>query len=60
LIAGGESGSGLRVMQDVLAIELRKKCKAEGIGFFFKQHSAFKPVQGQLLEGVQYHESPSK
>lgn len=63
LIAGGESGvskadGGPRIMQDAWAIELRDKCKAAGVGFFFKQHSAFKPAQAPTLLGKEYHESP--
>jgi protein gp37 len=63
LIVGGESGvsradGGPRPMLDKWAIELRDKCAAEGVGFFFKQHSAFRPGQGQELEGREYHEAP--
>jgi len=46
------------VMEDAWAIELRDKCKAEGVGFFFKQHSAFRPGTDPLLQGIEYHESP--
>jgi protein gp37 len=58
LIAGGESGSGFRKMEDAWAVELKDKCAAEGVGFFFKQHSSFRPGQGEILEGREYHEAP--
>ena len=37
LIAGGESGHGHRLMQIEWARELRDRCEAEGVAFFFKQ-----------------------
>lgn len=58
LIAGGESGSGFRPMRDELALELRDICAREGVGFHFKQHSAFKPGQGAELGRKRYHEPP--
>ena len=58
LIAGGESGSGFRPMQDTWATELRDVCEQRRVGFHFKQHSAFKPGQGVELEGKLYREPP--
>lgn len=58
LIAGGESGSGFRPMDEKWAIELRDICARDGVGFQFKQHSAFRPGQGAMLCGEVYHEPP--
>jgi protein gp37 len=58
LIAGGESGSGYRPMQDDWAFELRDSCARQGVGFHFKQHSAFRPGKGIELDGQLYHEPP--
>jgi protein gp37 len=58
LIVGGESGPKFRTMEDVWATGLRDKCKAENVGFFFKQHSSFRPGQGAKLEGAEHHEGP--
>jgi protein gp37 len=58
LIAGGESGSGFRPMQDRWALELRDACEQRGVGFHFKQHSAFKPGQGVELDGKLHHGPP--
>jgi protein gp37 len=58
LIAGGESGSGFRPMREEWALELRDICAREGVGFHFKQHSAFRPGQGTELCGEVYHEPP--
>jgi protein gp37 len=64
LIAGGESGSGFRPMQDEWARELRDVCAREsakrfdGVGFHFKQHSAFRPGTGTELDGKLYHQPP--
>lgn len=58
LIAGGESGSGFRPMKDEWALELRDRCREQGVAFHFKQHSAFRPSTDPLLGGVKYHESP--
>jgi protein gp37 len=64
LIAGGESGSGFRPMQEDWAIELRDICsrksaaRPSGVGFHFKQHSAFRPGTGTELAGKQFHQPP--
>lgn len=58
LIAGGESGSGFRTMKDEWALELRDRCREQGVAFHFKQHSAFRPGTDPLLHGIKYHESP--
>jgi protein gp37 len=58
LIAGGESGSGFRAMREEWAIELRDLCAQDGVGFHFKQHSAFRPGQQPKLCGKVHHQPP--
>jgi protein gp37 len=58
LIAGGESGSKFRPMNIQWARELRDRCGADNVGFFFKQESAFRPAINPVLDGKQYHEPP--
>ncbi|MHB1209878.1 MAG: DUF5131 family protein [Acidimicrobiales bacterium] len=43
LIAGGESGHGARPMHPDWVRDLRDRCKAEGVAFFFKQWGAWAP-----------------
>jgi len=42
-IAGGESGAGARPMDPAWARDLRDRCAAEGVAFFFKQMGASWP-----------------
>lgn len=58
LVAGGESGPKFRTMYMEWARELRDRCHAQGVGFFFKQESAFRPATSPILDGKQYHELP--
>jgi len=58
LIAGGESGSGFRPMEDAWALALRDRCRKSGVAFHFKQHSAFRSGTDPLLQGIEYRESP--
>jgi protein gp37 len=58
LIAGGESGSGYRMMDDHWALELRDRCREAAVAFHFKQFSAFRPGTRPSLGGVRYQESP--
>jgi protein gp37 len=58
LIVGGESGPGYRHMDRNWARQLRDQAKAAGVAFFFKQSAAFRPGQGDLLDGRQWHEFP--
>jgi protein gp37 len=59
LIVGGESGPGYRPMDRNWARQLRDMAKARGVAFFFKQSSAFRPGQGDLLDGRRWHEFPA-
>ena len=43
VIAGGESGPGARPMHIDWAREIRDRCAAQGVAFFFKQWGGFRP-----------------
>ena len=58
LIVGGESGSGHRDMEHTWARQLRDLAKSHGVAFFFKQSSAPKSGDGDLLDGRQWQEFP--
>jgi len=60
LIAGGESGPGHRPMKAEWARELRARCRAEGVAFFFKQWGGHRPKSGgRLLDGRTWDEMPT-
>jgi protein gp37 len=60
VIAGGESGPGARPMHPTWAKDLRDRCVADDVAFFFKQWGAWKPersvsavpvsIDGELLD----------
>lgn len=59
LIAGGESGAGHRRIDPAWAIELRDRCQAEGVAFFFKQWGGHRPKSGgRELDGRTWDETP--
>jgi len=58
LIAGGESGDNFRDMDRAWAAELREKCEAAGVAFFFKQASGFKSGMHEDLLGQIHHNWP--
>jgi protein gp37 len=58
LIAGGESGDNYRRMQKIWAQELKDKCEAANIPFFFKQGSAFQSGRHEDLLGRVYKSWP--
>jgi len=59
VIVGGESGPGARPMKQQWAIEIRDKCFAAGIPFFFKQWGGVnKKRNGRSLEGRKYNQMP--
>jgi protein gp37 len=59
LIGGGESGAGFRPVDPQWALELRDRCAADGIAFFWKQWGGFTPKGGgRLLEGRTWDEYP--
>lgn len=59
LICGGESGPGHRAMDHRWAREIRDKCAAAGVAFFFKQSSGARPGTGTLLDGVEIKNWPT-
>lgn len=59
LIAGGESGVGHRPIKVEWVEELRDRCLAEGIAFFFKQWGGrTSKTGGRLLEEREWNEMP--
>jgi protein gp37 len=59
LIAGGESGVGHRPIKAAWVEELRDRCLAEGIAFFFKQWGGrTSKTGGRLLEEREWNEMP--
>jgi protein gp37 len=60
VIAGGESGSGYRVMEDDWARLLRDECRKTNTAFFFKQHSAARPGLEPYLDGCLYQALPGE
>jgi len=59
VIVGGESGRGARKMNEEWVLEIREKCLAANVPFFFKQWGGVnKKAAGRLLEGKVYDESP--
>ena len=60
VIAGGESGSGHRVVQREWITELRDTCIAENVAFFFKQWGGQTPkAGGRLLDGRTWDQMPT-
>jgi protein gp37 len=59
LIAGGESGPGHRRVDEAWILELRDRCNAEGVAFFFKQWGGHRPKSnGRELAGRTWDEFP--
>jgi protein gp37 len=59
VIVGGESGPNFRPMRAEWATDLRDRCAASGIPFFFKQWGGRTPKSGgRLLEGRTWNEMP--
>lgn len=61
LIGGGESGAGHRPCDPTWARELRDKCVAADVAFFWKQWGGHTPkVGGRMLDGVEWNEYPAE
>ena len=59
LIAGGESGPRHRPAREEWVVELRDRCVAEGVAFFFKQWGGLRSKSGgRLLQGRTWDEMP--
>ncbi len=60
VIVGGESGPGARPMHEEWVTEIRDRCVARSIPFFFKQWGGVnKKKTGRTLEGQTWDELPS-
>ena len=60
VIAGGESGPGARPMHIEWAREIRDRCAAQGVPFFFKQWGGIRPKSGgRDLDGREWNEFPT-
>jgi len=60
LIAGGESGSHHRRVRKEWITDLRDRCAAEGVAFFFKQWGGPRPKSGgRDLDGQTWDEFPA-
>lgn len=60
VIVGGESGPGFRPMDPAWVLELKEKCRASAVPFFFKQWGGIRPTSGgRELEGRTWEELPS-
>ncbi|HEV3002569.1 MAG TPA: phage Gp37/Gp68 family protein [Solirubrobacteraceae bacterium] len=60
LIAGGESGPKHRRIDPAWVRDLRDRCTAEGVAFFFKQWGGRRPKSGgRLLDGRSWDEFPA-
>jgi protein gp37 len=59
VIAGGESGHRSRPMREGWLLDLRDRCTAQGVSFFFKQWGGRTPkAGGRRLEGREWSELP--
>ena len=59
VIAGGESGPGARPIKEDWVIDIKERCLAVGVPFFFKQWGGFnKKRNGRLLQGCTWDEMP--
>ncbi len=60
LIAGGESGPRHRRIDPDWAVELRDRCEAQGVAFFFKQWGGSRPKSGgRELAGRHWDDMPT-
>ncbi|MFZ0428755.1 MAG: phage Gp37/Gp68 family protein [Acidobacteriota bacterium] len=60
VIVGGESGPGARPLDPKWVTEIRDRCTASGVPFFFKQWGGVnKKKTGRLLEGRTWDEVPA-
>lgn len=60
VIVGGESGPGARPMREEWVVEVRDRCRAAGVPFFFKQWGGVnKKKTGRELQGRTWDEMPA-
>jgi protein gp37 len=61
LIAGGESGPRHRPVKEEWLLELRDRCQAEGVAYFFKQWGGPRSKSGgRTLQGRTWDEMPKR
>ncbi len=61
VILGGESGPGARPLSKEWVTQIRDKCVASGLPFFFKQWGGVnKKRAGRMLEGRVWDQMPSQ
>jgi len=60
VILGGESGPHRRPFDKLWAVTVSAQCYRAGVPMFFKQGSALRPGQDDLLDGRQIHEWPMR
>ena len=59
-IVGGESGPGARPMKEGWVLEIRDRCQAASVPFFFKQWGGVRKKQaGRTLDGRTWDEMPA-
>ena len=59
VIVGGESGPRARPMREEWAIQIRDRCKEDGVAFFFKQWGGVRPKSGgRSLHGREWNQYP--
>jgi protein gp37 len=58
MIVGGESGPGHRKLKLEWAEDMRQRCEAEGVAYFFKQDSGYRTEMGIDALGAIYREYP--
>jgi protein gp37 len=60
VIVGGESGPGARPLAEEWVVEIRDRCQASEVPFFFKQWGGFnKKRNGRELEGQYWDQFPT-
>lgn len=60
IIVGGESGTGWRKMEEKWATDLRDRCQAQGVSFFYKQDNGQYSGMNPYLEGKEYKQFPER
>jgi protein gp37 len=59
VIVGGESGPHARPIEEVWVLDIRNRCKADKVAFFFKQWGGIRPKSGgRLLKGREWNQYP--
>lgn len=58
VICGGESGKGFRTMHPDWARDLRDRCQAAGVAFWYKQGSGLRPGKNEMLDGQKWQQFP--